>query len=146
MDIKKLIGNQEGIQWFEYRLGWELQIAYIPKRKVREIQRQARPNEQDREFYQAVMKGWRGLTPRKLYQLCKVDGQVGPDELDKEIPFDLDTLLVLVDAIYDIDTFVLAKCTDHRLYQPPDWEGQLKNLKPGLAGSSAQGDSPVKSA
>lgn len=141
-DLRALIGNQHVEKWVEFRDGFELKLAYFPKRKARQIQ-EKRPEQRDDAFYQEVVKDWRGLTVRKLMEFCAIES-AAPGDLNKEIPFSVENLGVLTEAVYDFDTFLVQRCTDVSLFKP-ELEGDLKNSENGQSGAALPKDSPVKS-
>lgn len=145
VDLKTLIGKQEGSKWFEYRDGFELCLRYLPKREAKRIQ-SVRADKQDEEFYKLVVSDWRGLTARKLSRFCKVDGRVAPESLNEEIPFSYEGLMALVDAVYGLDDFVVSLATDHRSFQSETWGEELKNSVSGESIASPQKPETAKPA
>lgn len=118
IDIKKLIGSQEATGWFAYQgTPWELELAYLPPREMRRIRR-LDTEKQDMALLSYTVKGWRGLTPKVLSQVCKVDSADGIDP-DAEIPFTREGLGIILESSYGLVGFVLDRVVDHTLFNFP---------------------------
>lgn len=145
INLKALIGEQKGTKWVEFKDGFELCLRYLPKQQVKRLNR-VHPDKVEEETCRYVVVGWRGLTARKLYEICKVDRAVSEEEMDEEIPFTLENLKDLVDAVYDLDEFIESRITDFKLFQPENWGAQLKNSSSGGPGPTLHGKKPARAA
>lgn len=118
VDIKKLIGSQEATGWFAYPgTTWELELAYLPPREMRRIRR-LDTEMQDIALLNYTVRGWRGLTPKVLSQVCKVGSTDGINP-DAEIPFTREGLEIILESSYGLIGFVLDGVVNHRLFNSP---------------------------
>lgn len=120
IDLKKIIGGQEVVRWFEFEDGFELKIAYMPLPKGKSIWRmQGSERAREKAWFEYAVRDWRGLTVEKFCDLCVVDkSQYSPEELAKEVPFSIDQFIALVGQLYDLAEFVGSTSRNHQLYKP----------------------------
>lgn len=80
-----------------------------------------------KELSDAVVKGWRGVTPSKLAKFLPMKRALTPEELETEIPFDQENLRVLLENVTGLESALQDAANDASLFQPATLEAELGN-------------------
>lgn len=87
------------------------------------------------EFSNAAIKGWDGMTLRKVSELrpIKLNG-FKPEDLDKPLKFSHENLAAILESSAELDNFLQEAVTDLRFFKS-EMEEELGNSKPSQSGS-----------
>ncbi len=136
--------RSERTVWAEYKDGFEVEIRYTPRGRLRRLVEEAhrqkwdpvthqRTSELDREkFYnliaQEIVVNWRGLTPEVLKKLVEMDCY--PAE---EVPYTKEDCAEILAHAYDFDLWVqdLSASLDH--FEAARRAAEEKNSSPSPA-------------
>lgn len=100
------------------RIG-QLCVVWKYNDKTRQRQQHLDNDKYAAEFCRQAVIGWEGVTLRKLANLMPLDlSQVPAEDQDKDLPFDVDNLLVLVKNAYELDNFLQDTAVDIKMFRP----------------------------
>lgn len=116
-------------------------ICYINKEKMAKLRTQClenRYNKRSRQteeivnqdkfielYTSTIVRGWRGLTMRKLAQLLPIE--VDPKDLDVEVPYDKEDALALIQNSTMFDQFVSDTLNNFDVFEKEKAEESTKN-------------------
>ena len=129
--------------WAEYKGGFEVEIRYTPRAKLRVLSERAQVREWhnhqmretlDSKKYSAlvaneVVVGWRGLTDKVLRQMVLLD------DYPPDVPFSIDECAWLLEAAYDFDLWVQNVATEVEYFDAARRAEEQKNSSPSPASS-----------
>lgn len=139
MALKGLIlDRSDRTVWAEYRDGFEVEIRYLPRARLRGMLDRAARREWDSKNHRAtetidgekfarlmaeeVVAGWRGLTPEVLKKM--VDMQSYPDS---DVPYSAEDCAELLQKAYGFDTWVQQICSDLEAFEAARRAAEEKN-------------------
>jgi hypothetical protein len=144
LDIASLEDNTELTAWVNFKDLFDLELRFVSKSALQALAKkcsiqkfikgQGRVPQLDADQFVPKMlelsvKGWRGLTPRKLAKLMRVDLKKLPEgtDIDAEIEYSPEQLTTLMKKSFDLDGFVNESVTNLELFQPDGLEDEKGN-------------------
>ena len=143
LDLTQMLNvNQEQLTAVvEFKEGILLHMSYISRVKLQQLYKtctemrydttkKARVPQVDQkkfseEFCRLAVTGWGGVTYDSLSKVLPLN-RVDPSRRKESIPFSHEQLFALVQAAYELDTFIQDMAVDARVFSP-DLEDELKN-------------------